>query len=189
MSLLINQGKQDASNDNNFEPIEDKDVIISIEKIELNKFLPGNLSVTLRLMSGKYAKRKIVDLVPYEASNQFSWKYRALRKCAGCPYDENEPAQIDIELLLKDKVLMADFGINHSDEKNKDYQTVTYKVLSKERFNEVFPHDDTIEEFPDVVQNSEDAEELPTEEVDTATDTEENSTLAESFDNDDADWE
>ena len=137
MSLLINQGKQDSSNDNTFEPIEEKDVVSVVEKIELNKYLPGNIDVTFRLMNGQHKNWTRKDTVPYEASNAMSWKYRALRNCCGAPYQENEPVTIDIEKLIKDKILIVDFSITEKD--GKKYQKCTYRKIDQQHLDLAFP--------------------------------------------------
>ena len=145
MSLLINQGKQNTSNDSAFEPIEEKDVVVTIEKIELNRFLPGNIDVTFRLMTGAHKNWTRKDTVAYDATNAFSWKYRALRSCCNVPYNENEPVQIDIEALLKDKILIVDFAITEKD--GKKYQKCSYKKIDKEHIDLAFPKVEEDEEF------------------------------------------
>jgi hypothetical protein len=60
-----------------------------------------------------------------------AWKYRQLRKCAGSPYQDGEPASIDIEALLLHKAVKADLGIRKGKNKDgveQDYQDVKYKV-------------------------------------------------------------
>lgn len=145
MALLINQGKQDTSNDNAFEPFEEKDVVVTIEKIELNRYLPGNIDVTFRLMTGAHKNWTRKDTVAYDATNSFSWKYRALRSCCNVPYNENEPVQIDIEALLKDKILIVDFAITEKD--GKKYQKCSYRKIDKEHIDIAFPKVEEDEEF------------------------------------------
>lgn len=148
MSLFINQGKQDASNDNQFEPFEEKDIVSVVEKIELNKFLPGNIDVTFRLMNGKHKNWTRKDTVPYEATSPLSWKYRSLRACCGVPYNEKEPIQVDIEALLKDKLLIVDYSITEKD--GKKYQKCSYKKIDQQHIDMVFPkvEDDDSETLP-----------------------------------------
>lgn len=191
MPLFINQGKQDTSKDN-FEAFEEKDVAILIEKVELNQYLPGNINLHLRLKSGKHLNRCVRDTVAYEASSPFSWRYRAVRKCAGCPYDEKESEKIDIETLLKDKILLADFTINEKD--GKKYQNVVYKVMSKEKFDELFPREDLEDlQMPDYEPKEE--EEVPVQtpvnapSQDIAPEEDVPQTPVFQGDNDDSEWE
>lgn len=149
MALLINQGKQDTSADKQFEPFEEKDVVVAVEKIELNTYLSGNIDVTLRLMSGAHKNWTRRDTISYEATSPFSWKYRAFRECCNVPYKEDEPAQIDIEALVKDKMLIADFTISEKD--GKKNQRVSYRKIDQKHIDLVFPkvEDDEEEiEFP-----------------------------------------
>lgn len=164
MALLINQGKQDTSRDNNFDPIIDENVVVVIDKLELNMNLPGNLNVYLHLMTGKYKGRHIKDLVPYEASNEFSWKYRALRNCAGEPYKKDEPATIDIEALLKGKLLSANFNTFDKKDGTKG-QNIQYKKVTQEQLDEAFPRITDLEDvekmLPNVIPTNEEQEKAP----------------------------
>ena len=186
MPVMIRQGKQDTSNDNfNFEPFEEKDVLVLIEKLDLNKYLPGNLNVHLRLLTGAHQKRGHVELVAYDPTNANSWKYRSLRKCAGVPYQENEPEQIDIEGLLKDKIVMADFTIFTKKDGTKG-QNVTFKVPTKEALDEAFPSGD-VEELEDLPFGGEvSSSPVPDSVVENPTPVND---VELAQDNDDADWE
>ena len=132
MALLINQGKQDTSQDNKFTPIEEKSVLAQIFDLAINDRFASTLDVTLRLLNGNHKGRIVVDRVTYDPKSDMSWKYRALRKAAGVPYTETEGAQIDIEALLKNKAVTVDLGIRKGKNKDgveTDYQNVTYKVI------------------------------------------------------------
>lgn len=135
MALLINQGKQDTSQDNKFTPIEEKGVLAQIFDLALNDRFASTLDVTLRLLNGNHKGRIVVDRVTYDPKSDMSWKYRALRKAAGVPYDESEGNQIDIEALLKNKAVTVDLGIRKGKNKDgveTDYQNVTYKVIKQQ---------------------------------------------------------
>lgn len=130
MGLIINQGKQDTSQDNKFAPIEDKNVLASITKIALNKYAESTLDVHMQILGGVHKNRIVIDRVSFDPKSQFSWKYRALRKSANVPYSEDESATIDIEALLVGRVVTLDLGITETEDKTgekKQYQKVTYK--------------------------------------------------------------
>ena len=130
MGLIINQGKHDTSQDNKFAPIEDKNVLATITKVGLNKFDSTTLDVTMQILNGIHKNRIIVDRVCFDAKNDFSWKYRAMRKSANVPYKEDEPTTLDIEALLVGRVVTLDLGITETVDKTgekKQYQKVTYK--------------------------------------------------------------
>jgi hypothetical protein len=134
MSLIINQGKQDTTQDNKFNPITEKNVLAQITEIKLATTQTNTLEITMRLLNGANKGRFIFDRVNYDPTSDFSWKYRAVRKAAGCPYNENESAQIDIEKLLLNKAVTVDLGVRKG--KNKDgveqeYQNITYKVVAQ----------------------------------------------------------
>ena len=133
MSLIINQGKQDTTQDNKFNPIVEKNVLAQITEIKLAKTQTNTLEVTMRLLNGANKGRFVFDRVNYDPTSELSWKYRALRKAAGCPYNENESAQIDIEKILLNKGVTVDLGIRkgkNRDGVEQDYQNITYKVTS-----------------------------------------------------------
>ena len=130
MGLIINQGKQDTSQDNKFAPIEDKNVLASITKVTLNKFAADTLDIHMQILNGIHKNRIIIDRVCFDAKSDFSWKYRAMRKSANVPYKEDESATIDIEALLLGRVVTLDLGITETEDKTgekKQYQKVTYK--------------------------------------------------------------
>lgn len=132
MALLINQGRQDTTQDNKFTPIEEKNVLAQIFDLAINDRFANTLDVTLRLLDGNHKGRMVVDRVTYDPKSDMSWKYRALRKCAGVPYSESEDAQIDIEALLKNKAVKVDLGIRKGKNKDgveTDYQNITYKAV------------------------------------------------------------
>lgn len=134
MALIINQGKQDTTQDNKFDPITAKGVLAQITEIKLadSKKMPDTLEVTFRIIAGEHKNRFFWDRITYAADSDFSWKYRSLRKAAGVPYSKDEPNNIDIESLLLNKAVTVDLGIRKG--KNRDgveqeYQNVIYKVI------------------------------------------------------------
>lgn len=136
MGLLINQGKQDVTQDNKFNPVVADNVMMEITELKLadSTTAPNTLEVTLRILEGQYRNRFVFDRVQFAPSGglDMTWKYRALRKCAGVPYDENEPATVDIEALLLHKAVLGDLGIRkgkNKDGEEQDYQNIKYKVI------------------------------------------------------------
>lgn len=128
MSLFINQGKQDTSNDKSFEPIISDNEIAQITKIELDENWPNTLNITFKIIGeSKYKNRLFWDRVSFDPKGEFSWKYRNLRKAAGVPYTETEDAKIDIEALLLNKAITVDLSTRKGNDGN-DYQSVKYKV-------------------------------------------------------------
>ena len=133
MGILINQGVQDTTQDNKFQPIVEKNVLAQITEIKLadSKKMPNTLEITFRILQGAHKSRFFWDRVTFDPKSNFSWKYRSLRKAAGVPYSETEPKTIDIEALLLNKAILVDLGIRLG--KNKDgeetaYQNVIYRV-------------------------------------------------------------
>jgi len=130
MSLFINQGKQDTSDDKSFEVMISAHEVAQIIEMKMNKDFPETLDVTFKVISdGKYKGRLFWDKISYGASSPMSWKYRNLRKAAGVPYTEGENFQIDIEALLLNKAVNVELNIR----KGKDggeYQGVKY-IASK----------------------------------------------------------
>ena len=58
MSLIINQGKQDTSGDNNFEVMISSNEIAQITKMELDKDWENTLNITFKVISdGKFKGR------------------------------------------------------------------------------------------------------------------------------------
>lgn len=135
MSLIINQGKQDTSNDSkDFPIIVENDVTLQITAITLSKFKSNALNVEFKILSGTNKNRIIFDTVEYDPKSQFSWKYRSLRNCAGVPYKDGEPANIDIEALLVNKVIKADLSARAGKDSAgnvKDYQNIKYKKYTQ----------------------------------------------------------
>lgn len=133
MPLIIPQGKQDTTQDNKFNPIVAQDVMLEITELKLAKTQANTLEVTLRVLDGQHRNRFIFDRVTFDSNSPMSWKYRQLRKCAGVPYQDNEPTSIDIEALLLHKAVKADLGIRkgkNKDGEETDYQDIKYKVVS-----------------------------------------------------------
>lgn len=133
MPLIIPQGKQDTTQDNKFNPIVAQDVMLEITDLKLAKSQANTLEVTLRILDGQHKNRFIFDRVTFDANSSMSWKYRQLRKCAGVPYQDNEPTSIDIEALLLHKAVKADLGIRkgkNKDGEETDYQDIKYKVVN-----------------------------------------------------------
>lgn len=128
MSLFINQGKQDTSNDNSFEPIISNDETAQITKIEMDKNWPDTLNITFKIIGESSFKGRLFwDRVSFDPKGQFSWKYRNLRKAAGVPYVESEEAKIDIEALLLNKAVKVELSTRKGNDGN-DYQSVKYKT-------------------------------------------------------------
>lgn len=132
MPLIINQGIQDTSKDSgNFPIIVEDNVKLQIIELTLSKFLANTLVVKFRILTGNHKNQIISDTsVCYEEKSPMSWKYRSLRSCAGVPYKEGEPANIDVEKLLLNKVVLADLSARAGTAKDgtvKDYQQFKYK--------------------------------------------------------------
>lgn len=129
--LQINQGVQDTSKDNLQKQIlVDNDVLLEINDLALSQFKTNALSVKFRILSGKFKNQFLFETVEYDSTSLGSWKYRSLRNCAGVPYKEGEPAVIDIEALLKGKVIGADLGVRPGKDRDgnpMDYQNIKYK--------------------------------------------------------------
>jgi hypothetical protein len=133
MALLIPQGKQDTTQDNKFNPITANDVMLEITELKLAKTQANTLEVTLRILDGQHKNRFVFDRVTFDPNSPMSWKYRQLRKCAGVPYQDNEPATIDIEALLLHKAVKADLGIRkgkNKDGEDQEYQDIKYKIVN-----------------------------------------------------------
>ena len=130
MGLLINQGKQNTSMDNTFEPIIQNDATMVVSEIKLDEYNANTLKLTYRILDGNNKNRFVYDRVCYDPNDKNSWKYRSLRMSANCPYQENEPAQIDIEDLLLNKVITADLGEREGKDREgnpKKFQSIKYK--------------------------------------------------------------
>ena len=139
MSLIINQGKQDTSGDNNFEVMISAHEIAQISKIELDKEWENTLNITFKVISeGNFKGRLFWDRVSFDPTGKFSWKYRNLRKAAGCPYAETEGPKVDIEALLLNKAVNVELMVRKGNDGN-DYQGVKYKVDNKTKIEVTTP--------------------------------------------------
>ena len=127
MGLIINQGKQDTSKDNQFEVIISKDELVQIVKLEMDPDWENTLKVTLKVIgeNSKYKNRLVWDRVSF--SGEFAWKYRNLRKAAGVPYVESESPNVDIEALLLNKAVSVELMARKGNDGN-DYQSIKYKA-------------------------------------------------------------
>ena len=129
--LRINQGKQDASSDNKFEPIVAKGVFGKISKIELSERFDNSLNITIDIIENEtFKNRKVFDMVTFDPKSDHSWKYRSLRKCVSAPYSETEGAEIDIEKILLNKKVKMNLDIREGNDGNQ-YQKVTYIAPKK----------------------------------------------------------
>lgn len=126
MGLIINQGKQDTSKDNQFEVILSKDELAQIVKLEMDADWDNTLKVTLKIIgeNSKYKNRLLWDRVSF--AGEFAWKYRSLRKAAGVPYVESESTNVDIEALLLNKAVSVELTARKGNDGN-DYQSIKYK--------------------------------------------------------------
>ncbi len=129
MGLIINQGKQDTSKDNQFEVIISKEELVQIVKLEMDPEWENTLKVTLKIIgeNSKYKNRLVWDRVSF--AGEFAWKYRSLRKAAGVPYVESESPNIDIESLLLNKAVTVELMARKGNDGN-DYQSIKYKVAA-----------------------------------------------------------
>lgn len=129
MGLIINQGKQDTSKDNQFEVIISKEELAQIVKLEMDPEWENTIKITLKIIgeNSKYKNRLVWDRVSF--AGEFAWKYRSLRKAAGVPYTESESPNIDIEALLLNKAIVVELMARKGNDGN-DYQSVKYKVSS-----------------------------------------------------------
>ena len=135
MGLIINQGKQDDTQDNKFDIITAENVTAQIVELKLSKTKTDTLEIKFKILAGQYKNRIFFDNVNYNPTSDFSWKYRALRKAAGSPYSQNEGANVDIEALLLNKAVLVDLKGRPGKNKAGDdvtYQNVTYKAPPKQ---------------------------------------------------------
>ena len=146
MGLIINQGKQDTSKDNQFEIILSKDELAQIIKLEMDPDWENTIKVTLKIIGedSKYKNRLLWDRVSF--SGEFSWKYRNLRKAAGVPYTETEAPNVDIEALLLNKAVRVELTARKGNDGN-DYQSIKYKAESTSKT--VAPKKAVVEEETD----------------------------------------
>lgn len=131
MSIVINQGKGQHNPDaaGGLEPIVEKNVTAEIIEVKKHDKFPNTISITFKVLSGDHKGRLFWDNVSYDPKSIFAWKYIAMRKSAGVPYSKDEPAQIDIEELLKNRAVTVDLS-EREDKKDstKKYQRVDYKI-------------------------------------------------------------
>jgi len=129
MGLIINQGKQDTSKDNQFEIILSKDELAQIIKLEMDPDWENTIKVTLKIIgeNSPNKNRLLWDRVSF--AGEFSWKYRNLRKAAGVPYVESESPNIDIEALLLNKAVHVELTARKGNDGN-DYQSIKYKATN-----------------------------------------------------------
>ncbi len=128
MSLIINQGVQNTSDDKNFEVMISDNEIAQITKLELDKDWENTLNITFKIIGdSKFKGRLFWDRVSFDPSGKFSWKYRNLRKAAGVPYTEGESPKIDIEALLLNKAVTVELMVRKGNDGN-DYQGIKYKI-------------------------------------------------------------
>ena len=132
MGLIINQGKQDTSKDNQFEIILSKDELAQIIKLEMDPDWENTIKVTLKIIGEKSPKknRLLWDRVSF--AGEFSWKYRNLRKAAGVPYVESESPNVDIEALLLNKAVHVELTARKGNDGN-DYQSIKYKATNNDK--------------------------------------------------------
>lgn len=157
MGILINQGVQDTTQDNKFNPIVEKNVLAQITEIKLadSMKMPNTLEITFRILQGAHKSRFFWDRVTFDPKSNFSWKYRSLRKAAGVPYSETEPKTVDIEALLLNKAVLVDLGVRTG--KNKDgedtkYQNVIYKVVNTDKQVDKVDDVKIVEDFEKLIE-------------------------------------
>jgi len=165
MGILINQGAQPLTDDR--EIIVQDNVLMSITKIELGKKDTTKLVFTFKILDGVHSGRTVKDFVSYLPSDEFSWKYRNIRKSAGVPITENEPQQIDIEAVLLNRAVRA----NLKEYIGKDSiarQNIDYIIPPKPKTEDGKPTPtpsvskaNQAVELPDVETKQEGAVELP----------------------------
>ena len=192
MPLIINQGIQDTSKDlGNFPIIVEDNVKLQIIELTLSKFLANTLVVKFRILTGNHKNQIISDTsICYEEKSPMSWKYRSLRSCAGVPYKEGEPSNIDIEKLLLNKVVLADLSARAGTAKDgtvKDYQQFKYKKNKVEATEQPATPKSTIEDVVLDVETLSD-DDLPFKEADVSV--AQSSPAVKSTENyDEADWD
>ncbi len=157
MGILINQGVQDTTQDNKFNPIVEKNVLAQITEIKLadSMKMPNTLEITFRILQGAHKSRFFWDRVTFDPKSNFSWKYRSLRKAAGVPYSETEPKTIDIEALLLNKAVLVDLGVRTGKNKNgedTEYQNVIYKVVNTNKQVDKVDDVKIVEDFEELIE-------------------------------------
>ena len=157
MGILINQGVQDTTQDNKFNPIVEKNVLAQITEIKLanSMKMPNTLEITFRILQGAHKSRFFWDRVTFDPKSNFSWKYRSLRKAAGVPYSETEPKTIDIEALLLNKAVLVDLGVRtgkNKDGEDTEYQNVIYKVVNTDKQVDKVDDVKIVEDFEKLIE-------------------------------------
>lgn len=148
MSLIINQGKQDTSQDSNFEVMVSPSEVAQIAKLELDKEWENTLNITFKVISeGKFKGRLFWDRISFDPTSKFSWKYRNLRKAAGVPYTESESPNVDIEAMLLNKAVTVELSIRKGTDGN-DYQGIKYKTTTATTTAPATPAPTTTDETP-----------------------------------------
>ena len=71
MSLIINQGKQDTTQDNKFNPITEKNVLAQITEIKLATSQTNTLEITMRLLNGANKGRFVASLISVICASTF----------------------------------------------------------------------------------------------------------------------
>lgn len=178
MGVIINQGTHDTTQDSKFEPITEKNVLMQVKKITLSERLKNSIDITFQILNGKHKNRFIFDTVTFDPDSIWAWKYRALRKSAGVPYNKGESQKIDIEALLLNKAVTVDLSVRKSTKADDDreFQNVTYKVASSTKAvvsntktqpaeEEAIDLDDLegMDDVEDVVEETEDLNEVAEE--------------------------
>ena len=151
MALTINQGVQKVDEDRTFTPITQDNVQMVIQEIKLDEYAVDTLRLTYRILDGNNKNRLIIDRVCYNPDNKMSWKYRALRISANCPYEQGEPQVIDIETLLLNRIITADLSVREGADKDgntKQYQSVKYKKTEITTTSQMIEEPTTEEELP-----------------------------------------
>lgn len=126
MALFINQGIQPET-DNII--LEKAKLTITRLALEDTKFVKEGqkpkLVVTLKILTpGVYQGRVLTTKVDIDPNSSFSRNYRALRSSAKKPYVKGEPAQIDIEKILLNKVVWA--NLSEQENNGNKYQRVNF---------------------------------------------------------------
>ena len=131
MPLIINQGKQDISKDNNkFEIITEKNALVVISEVKLADNVPNTLALSMQILEGPNKNRYVNDKITFDPNSPLSWKYRSVRRAVGVPYQENESTNIDAEAIFLNKALRVDLSVREGKDKlnnPKQYQAINYK--------------------------------------------------------------
>lgn len=129
MGFFINQGKH-KEDDGQFTPIISEKELAQITKVSPHKFFDNSIRLDFRIISEGPNKGKMFDDgVPYLPTDPFAWKYQQVRRAAGVPYKEDEPAEIDIEALLLNKIVPVKLT-SHKDKDDVPRQRVKYLKLT-----------------------------------------------------------